>query len=340
MVYNPGRLGDITDVDELRGFLEDELNKISKEFNETLALDLRDTHREPERPREGMVVSADGADWNPGSGKGAYTYQNGAWVPMGAGVASAGNGLVYVSGQYHVGAGAGINVFADNVAVNAGAAFAWHTGGHSWTSVGNGTGPQYIYVATAPGNIGDATANKGALEVRNNAGGSAFMTFHSVGAFAGYFGMSNTGIMSKGGWSFGGVSYSMHDTQGVGQATNADMQAATIGTHFVSPGNVVLAPSATKGWVLFQNNVTIHTGAYYSSVTDNGPGDWTVVWGFSFSGSGLHACQATPLQSTATDDILTYTHQMTANSSRVFNVNSAGSRTDCDNMSVSVNGYR
>lgn len=33
----------------------------------------------PAKPREGMLVVADGTNWNPGSGKGAYEYLNGAW---------------------------------------------------------------------------------------------------------------------------------------------------------------------------------------------------------------------------------------------------------------------
>jgi len=34
----------------------------------------------PERPRDGMVVAADGTNWNPGSGAGFYGRIGGAWV--------------------------------------------------------------------------------------------------------------------------------------------------------------------------------------------------------------------------------------------------------------------
>ena len=44
---------------------------------------------EPIRPRDGMVAFADGTNWNPGSGSGAYVY-DGAWVPLG-GAGGAGN---------------------------------------------------------------------------------------------------------------------------------------------------------------------------------------------------------------------------------------------------------
>lgn len=37
-------------------------------------------HVEPEKPREGQVVVADGTDWDPGDGAGQYMYIGGAWV--------------------------------------------------------------------------------------------------------------------------------------------------------------------------------------------------------------------------------------------------------------------
>ena len=36
----------------------------------------------PKKPREGMIVIADGSSWNPGAGKGAYEYKSGAWVKL------------------------------------------------------------------------------------------------------------------------------------------------------------------------------------------------------------------------------------------------------------------
>lgn len=36
----------------------------------------------PDKKREGMVVGADGTNWNPGSGKGYYAYISGAWVKL------------------------------------------------------------------------------------------------------------------------------------------------------------------------------------------------------------------------------------------------------------------
>lgn len=36
-------------------------------------------HAEPEKASEGLLVIADGADWNPGGGQGVYYYFGGAW---------------------------------------------------------------------------------------------------------------------------------------------------------------------------------------------------------------------------------------------------------------------
>lgn len=71
-----------TSLAELRNFLENELRKIAAEFNDTTALELRQVHVEPTRPREGMIASADGVDWNPGSGAGAYEFKGGTWVKL------------------------------------------------------------------------------------------------------------------------------------------------------------------------------------------------------------------------------------------------------------------
>jgi hypothetical protein len=61
-------------------FLDAELKAISNAMGDTLALELRVRHAIPIRPREGMIVYADGTVWNPGSGKGWYGYNGTTWV--------------------------------------------------------------------------------------------------------------------------------------------------------------------------------------------------------------------------------------------------------------------
>lgn len=85
MVYVPGKLPPLETEDgkALAGFLEDELQRIaSSTIDDVLALELRPSTAAPLRPREGMVVYADGTSWDPADGEGPYVYTNGAWKLM------------------------------------------------------------------------------------------------------------------------------------------------------------------------------------------------------------------------------------------------------------------
>lgn len=44
---------------------------------------LATSYKAPEKPQDGMVLKADGAHWNPGSGAGFYGYSAGAWRFLG-----------------------------------------------------------------------------------------------------------------------------------------------------------------------------------------------------------------------------------------------------------------
>lgn len=81
-MYTPRRSSPITTVEQLQVYVDEELGAISQEFQETFALELRPIYRAPTKPREGMIVFADGTSWNPGAGKGVYVYQGGAWVHL------------------------------------------------------------------------------------------------------------------------------------------------------------------------------------------------------------------------------------------------------------------
>lgn len=82
MPYRPDLFRAELSLDSLAVYLQNELLAISRELTETTALELRPVHRAPDKPREGMIVFADGTDWNPGGGKGAYQYLSGAWVKL------------------------------------------------------------------------------------------------------------------------------------------------------------------------------------------------------------------------------------------------------------------
>lgn len=63
----------------LARYLVDELNRLAALLMETTMLP--EMHRAPEKPRTGMLVFADGTNWNPGSGRGVYVY-DGGWVKL------------------------------------------------------------------------------------------------------------------------------------------------------------------------------------------------------------------------------------------------------------------
>ena len=56
-----------------------EMETLIGEFNQ---IQFTVLHAEPDRYREGMIVYADGSDWNPGSGGGLYEYRGGAWAKL------------------------------------------------------------------------------------------------------------------------------------------------------------------------------------------------------------------------------------------------------------------
>lgn len=62
--------------------MQEELTRIAASID-ALYDGLREIrHAAPARPKEGMIVIADGTDWNPGSGAGAYEYKGGAWSKL------------------------------------------------------------------------------------------------------------------------------------------------------------------------------------------------------------------------------------------------------------------
>ncbi len=66
----------------LRDWLATELRRIANAFASTNNLTLEPLAAEPSRLTDGMVVYANGSDWNPGSGAGVYARESGAWVKL------------------------------------------------------------------------------------------------------------------------------------------------------------------------------------------------------------------------------------------------------------------
>jgi hypothetical protein len=70
--------------EELLPYLDDELVKISQEINNLSAGQYQVLYKSPAKVKPGLVVYADGTDWDPGSGEGLYRYNlAGSWVFIG-----------------------------------------------------------------------------------------------------------------------------------------------------------------------------------------------------------------------------------------------------------------
>lgn len=81
-IYTPQKAPEAQDIPSLMQWVEQEFLAIQQSMQETRELELRPSFAEPSKPREGMIVYADGTLWNPGSGEGPYVYRNGVWVAL------------------------------------------------------------------------------------------------------------------------------------------------------------------------------------------------------------------------------------------------------------------
>lgn len=56
--------------------------ELGRQFETKDRVSLKTLHTAPERPRDGDLFSADGTDWDPGSGSGLYRYEGGSYVKL------------------------------------------------------------------------------------------------------------------------------------------------------------------------------------------------------------------------------------------------------------------
>lgn len=70
---------------EFQIWMLDELRHISDAVSqlETDGVLLKEWNAEPARLYNGLMVYADGTNWDPGSGRGVYTYESGTWSLLG-----------------------------------------------------------------------------------------------------------------------------------------------------------------------------------------------------------------------------------------------------------------
>lgn len=82
--FVPESLSQVKSVEDLIAYVQRQ-NRLLQQVVDSLAAQEQDIlHAPPAKVRDGLIVVADGTDWNPGAGAGPYIFYNGAWHYMNA----------------------------------------------------------------------------------------------------------------------------------------------------------------------------------------------------------------------------------------------------------------
>lgn len=82
MVYRVTEPHSIETVEQLLNWVQEELRKISQEMVKSSGIQFQVLNVAPDKPRDGMLVVADGTNWNPGAGAGIYLRIGAAWTKL------------------------------------------------------------------------------------------------------------------------------------------------------------------------------------------------------------------------------------------------------------------
>lgn len=84
MTYKVGSfLGLSGEPRDLLHYIQEELERIEVDLGGRLPSTIVYRYAAPPKVFEGLIVGADGTNWNPGSGKGIYHYHTGSWHFLG-----------------------------------------------------------------------------------------------------------------------------------------------------------------------------------------------------------------------------------------------------------------
>lgn len=65
-----------SDEKDLMRWIVEELRQVGRAFENIEAISLQRRHRPPAKVTDGMIVLADGTNWDPGSGEGVYRWDS------------------------------------------------------------------------------------------------------------------------------------------------------------------------------------------------------------------------------------------------------------------------
>lgn len=71
------------DATQLAEYLRRQLERVAAELQMVPGVQLTPRFVAPAKPRNGMIVLADGTDWDPGAGEGFYGYYANDWHKLG-----------------------------------------------------------------------------------------------------------------------------------------------------------------------------------------------------------------------------------------------------------------
>lgn len=89
-VFQPEAFGGEVTLPFLASYMQREFRRLSSAMALGWAAHMEPLHVAPPKPRDGDIAFADGVDWNPGSGVGAYIFYAAAWHPFGGGAGAPG----------------------------------------------------------------------------------------------------------------------------------------------------------------------------------------------------------------------------------------------------------
>lgn len=81
--YRPGVPPQSLEPQAILNFLERELGAIARAVNDPGIAPMQVLNAPPPKPRRGMLVYADGTNWDPGSGEGTYRFNGSVWLFVG-----------------------------------------------------------------------------------------------------------------------------------------------------------------------------------------------------------------------------------------------------------------
>lgn len=80
--YKPASIPSFSTIEELTNFLNIELRRFSEIFNANTENPYDVKHEDYDKHEDGMIIYADGTNFDPGAGKGLYIRNDGTWQKL------------------------------------------------------------------------------------------------------------------------------------------------------------------------------------------------------------------------------------------------------------------